>query len=68
MRNNLSNIKKCRYYLERNECVGIPNENVYGLAANDYSHKNLSKIFKLKKRKKKNPLIVHYTNLKNLLL
>ena len=66
MRNNLSNIKKCRYYLERNECVGIPTETVYGLAANAYSHKAVSKIFKLKKRTKKNPLIVHYTNLKNL--
>ena len=66
MRNNLSNIKKCRYYLERNECIGIPTETVYGLAANAYSHQAVSKIFKLKKRSKKNPLIVHYTNLKNL--
>ena len=66
MRNNLSNIKKCRYYLNRNECIGIPTETVYGLAANAYSHQAVSKIFKLKKRTKKNPLIVHYTNLKKL--
>ena len=66
MRNNLSNIKKCRYYLNRNECIGIPTETVYGLAANAYSHQAVSKIFKLKKRTKKNPLIVHYVNLKDL--
>ena len=66
MRNNLSNIKKCRYYLNRNECIGIPTETVYGLAANAYSHQAVSKIFKLKERTKKNPLIVHYVNLKDL--
>ena len=66
MRNNLSNIKKCRYYLNRNECIGIPTETVYGLAANAYSQQAVSKIFKLKKRIKKNPLIVHYVNLKDL--
>ena len=53
MRNSLSNIKKCRYYLNRNECIGIPTETVYGLAANAYSHQAVSKIFKLKKRIKK---------------
>ena len=66
MKNNLSNIKKCKYYLNKNECVGIPTETVYGLAANAYSTKATLKIFKLKKRAKKNPLIVHYYNLKML--
>ena len=66
MKNNFSNIKKCKYYLNKNECVGIPTETVYGLAANAYSAKATSKIFKLKKRSKKNPLIVHYGNLKML--
>ena len=66
MKNNLSNIKKTKYYLDKNECVGIPTETVYGLAANAYSQKATSKIFKLKKRTKKNPLIVHYHNLKML--
>ena len=64
MKNNLSNIKKSKYYLDKNECIGIPTETVYGLAANAYSQKATSKIFKLKKRTKKNPLIVHYHNLK----
>ena len=66
MKNNLSNIKKCKYYLNKNECVGIPTETVYGLAANAYSSKATLKIFRLKKRSKKNPLIVHYYNLKML--
>jgi len=63
MNNNLSNIKKTKYYLDNDECVGIPTETVYGLAANAYSKKATSKIFKLKKRPKNNPLIVHYHNL-----
>jgi len=63
MKNNLSNIKKTKYYLDKNECVGIPTETVYGLAGNAYSEKATSKIFKLKKRSKKNPLIVHYYSL-----
>ena len=66
MNNILSNIKKSKYYLNKNECVGIPTETVYGLAANAYSKKAISKIFRLKKRSKKNPLIVHYYNLKML--
>jgi Putative translation factor (SUA5) len=63
MNKNLSNIKKALKYLNNNECVGIPTETVYGLAGNAYSNKSTSKIFKLKKRPKKNPLIVHYYNL-----
>ena len=66
MKNNLSNIKKAIKYLNNNECVGIPTETVYGLAANAYSDKGTLKIFKLKKRPKKNPLIVHYYNLNDL--
>ena len=63
---NLSNIKKAVKYLNKNECIGIPTETVYGLAANAYSDKATDKIFKLKKRPRKNPLIVHYYNHKNL--
>ena len=62
MKNNLSNIKKSKYYLDKNECVAIPTETVYGLAGNAYSNKAISKIFRLKKRHKKNPLIVHYSS------
>ena len=66
MKNKFSNIKKAKYYLNKNECVAIPTETVYGLAGNAYSNTATSKIFKLKKRSKKNPLIVHYHNLKML--
>ena len=37
---------------------------MYGLAGNAYSKKALKKIFLLKKRPKKNPLILHYFNFK----
>ena len=66
MRKNLSNIKKAINYLNNDECVAIPTETVYGLAGNAYSDKATSKIFTLKKRPKRNPLIVHYYNLKYL--
>ena len=66
MKNNLSNIKKSKYYLDKGECIAIPTETVYGLAGNAYSNKATFKIFKLKKRTKKNPLIVHYYSLKML--
>ena len=46
MKNNFSNIKKSKYYLDKNECVGIPTETVYGLAANAYSNIATTKIFR----------------------
>ena len=66
MKNNLSNIKKAIKYLDKNQCVGIPTETVYGLAANAYSSVATAAIFKLKNRPKHNPLIVHYYDLKSL--
>ena len=66
MKKDLSNIKKSKFFLNRNECIGIPTETVYGLAANAYSDLATSKIFKLKKRPKNNPLIVHYYSLEKL--
>ena len=46
--------------LEKGNVVGLPTETVYGLAGNAYSKKSINKIYKLKKRPKFNPLIVHY--------
>ena len=66
MKKDLSNIKKSKYLLDKNQCIGIPTETVYGLAANAYSNQATSKIFFLKNRSKKNPLIVHYFNAKDL--
>ena len=62
MKINLANIKKAEKLLNNSECIAIPTETVYGLAANAYSDKACKKIFKLKKRPKNNPLIVHYLN------
>ncbi len=66
MKINDSNIKKTIKYLNNDECVAIPTETVYGLAANAYSKNAVSKIFKLKKRPRSNPLIVHYHNINQL--
>ena len=66
MKINLANIKKAQKLLNKGECVAIPTETVYGLAANAYSDIACKKIYKLKKRPKNNPLIVHYLNNHNL--
>ncbi len=66
MNNNLANIKKSIFFLNKNECVAIPTETVYGLAANAYSSKSVKKIYSLKKRPKNNPSIVHYSSLNQL--
>ncbi len=67
MKINLANIKKAQKLLNKRECIAIPTETVYGLAGNAYSDIACKKIFKIKKRPKNNPLIVHYYNQKNLL-
>ena len=63
MKMNQSNIKKASKYLDKNMCVAIPTETVYGLAGNAYSDISVKKIYKLKKRPLTNSLIVHYSNL-----
>ena len=63
MKSIQSNIKKAKKYLDNNHCVAVPTETVYGLAANAYSNNAVKKIFTLKKRPSKNPLIVHYYNI-----
>ena len=66
MKINLANIKKAKKLLDKRECVAVPTETVYGLAGNAYSDDACKKIFRLKKRPKNNPLIVHYYNVKDL--
>ncbi len=66
MKFNQSNIKKAKKYLDTNNCIGVPTETVYGLAANAYSNSAVKKIFNLKKRPKNNPLIVHYQDINSL--
>ena len=60
MKSSQSNIKKAKKYLNKNYCIGVPTETVYGLAANAYIDSAVKRIFNLKKRPKNNPLIVHY--------
>ena len=66
MKFNQSNIKKAKKFLDKNYCIGVPTETVYGLAANAYSNSAVKKIFSLKKRPKNNPLIVHYLSIDSL--
>ena len=66
MKSIQSNIKKAKNYLDKNHCVAVPTETVYGLAGNAYSNMSVKKIFNLKKRPKNNPLIVHYLDINKL--
>ena len=66
MKSIQSNIKKAKKYLDKNHCIAVPTETVYGLAGNAYSDQSAKKIFKLKKRPLNNPLIVHYYDINKL--
>ena len=65
MKNNNNNIRQVIKFL-KNHVIGIPTETVYGLAANAYSDKAVKRIYYLKKRPVKNPLIIHYSKIKDL--
>ena len=73
MKNSYSNIfsfnkkilRKSIKNLNNGNIVGLPTDTVYGLGGNAYSKKSILKIYKLKRRPKSNPLIVHYLNLKD---
>jgi L-threonylcarbamoyladenylate synthase len=45
--------------LRRGECIGLPTETVYGLAADARSPQAVARIFALKKRPSDHPVIVH---------
>ena len=66
MKSIQSNIKKAKQYLDKNHCIAVPTETVYGLAGNAYSDISVKKIFRLKKRPANNPLIVHYSDINKL--
>ena len=74
MKSNYSNIysfnkktlKKTLRHLGKGEIAGLPTETVYGLAGNAYSSKAIKQIFGLKKRSKKNPLIIHYYSINSI--
>ena len=60
---NSKNLIKIINILKKNGIIGLPTETVYGLGGNAYSNSAIKQIFKIKKRLKKNPLIIHYYNL-----
>ena len=61
---NKKSLDKTIVNLKNGNIVGLPTETVYGLAGNAYSETSIKKIYKLKKRPKINPLIVHFLNYK----
>ena len=63
---NNKNLSKAVNYLKKKQLIGIPTETVYGLAGNAYSKEAVKKIYFLKKRPFKNPLIIHYLNIEQL--
>ena len=62
-KNSSASLNKAKKILKKNNVIAVPTETVYGLAGNAYSNKSIKRIYKLKKRPKKNPLIIHYYNL-----
>ena len=62
-KNSFYNLNKAKKILEKNKIIAVPTETVYGLAGNAYSNKSVKRIYNLKKRPKRNPLIIHYYNL-----
>ena len=65
-KNSQENLDKAKKFLKNHNVIAVPTETVYGLAGNAYSDRSVKKIYKFKKRPKKNPLIIHYYNIKKL--
>ena len=62
---NRKTLQKTILNLKKGNVVGLPTETVYGLAGNAYLKKAINKIYKMKKRPRLNPLIIHFYNLKD---
>ena len=60
---NRKSLTKIEKILTKGQIIALPTETVYGLAGNAYSNSAVKKIYKIKRRPKKNPLIVHYYDL-----
>jgi L-threonylcarbamoyladenylate synthase len=57
-----SKIQQAKQFILNHECVAMPTETVYGLAANAFSPLAISRIFEAKGRPSDNPLIVHISD------
>ena len=62
---NKKSLHKTIANLKKGNIVGLPTETVYGIAGNAYFKESIKKIYKIKKRPKINPLIVHFYDYKN---
>ena len=60
------NIDLAKKLLRRGELVIFPTETVYGLGGDATNDKAIKLIYKVKKRPKNNPLICHFSNLKEI--
>ncbi len=58
----IKDIKEAAGLLQAGKLLAIPTETVYGLAANAFEEKAVSRIFKAKKRPSYDPLIVHLSS------
>ncbi len=61
-----NNPKQAAKYIIKSDVVAFPTETVYGLGANAFDESAVKKIYRLKRRPKDNPLIVHISNKKQL--
>ena len=61
-----NNLTKAKVIVDKGGVVAVPTETVYGLAANAYNNKAIQKIYSLKKRPSRNPLIVHFKNIESI--
>ncbi|KAJ1963641.1 hypothetical protein GGI12_001938 [Dipsacomyces acuminosporus] len=59
-------IEESKRELRANNCIAIPTETVYGLAANALSSDAVKQIYKVKGRPSDNPLIVHVSSIRML--
>ena len=57
-----SKILEAKQFILNDQCVAMPTETVYGLAANAFSPLAISRIFEAKGRPSDNPLIVHVSD------
>ena len=64
---NKKTLNKTVKALNQGNVAALPTETVYGLAGNAYLKNSVDKIYKLKKRPKQNPLIIHYYDYKQVL-
>ena len=60
--NSLEGIKDAAKILTSNGIVAFPTETVYGLGANAFSKKAVTKLYEIKRRPSFNPLIIHVSS------